>query len=137
MMIAALAATVALYLKDDRKAIPALRMIYMTREEISARAERLAEKVSSLPGFAAALEDGESVVGGGSTPGQTLPTRLVAVTHHQLSAASLEAGLRRNSPPVIARIENDRLLLDLRTVFEEQEGEIARAFEGIGGNDER
>jgi L-seryl-tRNA(Ser) seleniumtransferase len=61
----------------------------------------------------------------------------VAVTHRQLSATSLEAGLRRNSPPVIARIEDDRLLLDLRTVFEEQEGEIARAFEQIGGNDER
>ena len=137
MMIAALAATVALYLKDDRKAIPALRMITMTREEVAARAELLAERISSLPGFSATLEDGESVVGGGSTPGQTLPTRLLAVEHQRLSATSLEAGLRRNSPPVIARIENDRLLLDLRTVFDEQEGEIARAFEAIGGNDER
>ena len=136
MMIAALAATVALYLKGDRKAIPALRMIYLSREEIGARAERLAERISSRPRFAATLEDGESVVGGGSTPGQTLPTRLVAVAHHQLSATSLEAGLRRNSPPVIARIENDRLLLDIRTVFEEQAGEIVRAFEQIGGNDE-
>ena len=136
MMIAALAATVALYLKDDWKAVPALRMISMTREEVAARAERLAGKISSLAGFSAALEDGESVVGGGSTPGQTLPTRLVVVTHRRLSATSLEAGLRRNSPPVIARIENDRLLLDLRTVFEEQEGEIVLAFDGLGGNDE-
>jgi len=127
---------VALYLKDDWKAIPALRMISMTREEVAARAERLAGRISSLTGFSATLEDGESVVGGGSTPGQTLPTRLVAVTHRRLSATSLEAGLRRNSPPVIARIENDRLLLDLRTVFEEQEGEIVLAFDGLGGNDE-
>ncbi|MBI4166010.1 MAG: L-seryl-tRNA(Sec) selenium transferase [Acidobacteria bacterium] len=137
MMIAALAATVTLYLKDDRKAIPALRMITMTREEISARAERLAGRISSLADFSAKLEDGESVVGGGSTPGQSLPTRLVAVEHQRLSATSLEAALRRSSPPVIARIDNDRLLLDLRTVFEEQEGEIIRAFEESGGNDER
>jgi L-seryl-tRNA(Ser) seleniumtransferase len=136
MMIAALATTVALYLKDDRKAIPALRMISMTREEIAARAERLAGRVSSLAGFSATPEDGDSVVGGGSTPGQTLPTRLVAVGHRQLSATSLESGLRRNAPPVIARIENDRLLLDLRTVFEEQEGDIVHAFEAMGGNDE-
>jgi len=136
MMIAALAATVALYLKDDWKAIPALRMISMTREEVAARAERLAGTISSLTGFSATLEDGESVVGGGSTPGQTLPTRLVAATHRRLSATSLEAGLRRNSPPVIARIENDRLLLDLRTVFEEQESSIVQAFESLERNSE-
>jgi len=113
-----------------------LRMISMTRDEIAARAGRVAEEVSAVRGFSATLEDGESVVGGGSTPGQTLPTRLVAVTHERLGAKSLEAGLRRNSPPVIARIENDRLLLDLRTVFEAQEDVIIHAFEAIGVNDE-
>ncbi len=136
MMIAALAATVALYLKDDRKAIPALRMIYMTADEVAARAQRLAERIGTTAGFAATLEDGESVVGGGSTPGQALPTRLVAVTHDRISAADLEAKLRRHSMPIIARIENNRLLLDLRTVFEEQDGEIARAFESLGQNAE-
>jgi L-seryl-tRNA(Ser) seleniumtransferase len=112
-------------------------MMYLTREEIASRAARLAEKVSALPGFAVELEDGESVIGGGSTPGQTLPTRLVAITHARLSAQEIEAALRRNSPPVIGRIERDRLLLDLRTVFEEQEQEIVRAFQRLTAKDER
>jgi len=137
LTIAALEATVALYLRNDLKAIPALRMMYLTREEIASRAARLAERVSALPGFAVELEDGESVIGGGSTPGQTLPTRLVAITHARLSAQEIEAALRRNSPPVIGRIERDRLLLDLRTVFEEQEQEIVRAFERLTTKDER
>jgi L-seryl-tRNA(Ser) seleniumtransferase len=77
------------------------------------------------------LEDGESVIGGGSTPGQSLPTRLIAVTHRERTAEELEAALRRHSPPVIARIERDRLLLDLRTVFEDQDDTLARAFERV------
>ena len=136
LTIAALEATVALYLRGDLNAIPALRMMYATREEIAARAGRLAERIAPLPGFSATLEDGESVIGGGSTPGQSLPTRLVAVTHGRNSAADLEAFLRRNTPPVLARIERDRLLLDLRTVFDEQDDEIARAFEKSAENPE-
>ena len=71
------------------------------------------------------------MVGGGSTPGQALPTALVAVTHSRHSATTLEALLRRNSPPIIARVERDTLLLDLRTVFEDQDGEITNAFTQI------
>jgi L-seryl-tRNA(Ser) seleniumtransferase len=71
------------------------------------------------------------VIGGGSTPGQSLPTRLLAVTHTGQSAQELEQSLRRNSPPVLARVENDLVLLDLRTVFAEQDEEIARAFERL------
>jgi L-seryl-tRNA(Ser) seleniumtransferase len=137
MMIAALAATAALYLKEDRNAIPALRMISMTREQIGARAERLAALILGVAGFSVSLQDGESVVGGGSTPGQSLPTRLIGVTHRRLSAASLESALRRHSPPIIARIENDRLMLDLRTVFEAQDAEILRALESVGGSEDR
>ena len=136
LTIAVLEATVALYLRGDLNAIPALAMMHATREEIAARAGRLAERISALPGFSVALEDGESVIGGGSTPGQSLPTRLVAVTHARESPTALEAALRRNTPPVIARIERDRILLDLRTVFVEQDDEIARAFEKMTENAE-
>jgi len=137
LTIAALAATVALYLREDLKAVPALRMISMRREEIAARAGRLAEKIGAIQGFSVALEDGESVVGGGSTPGHSLPTVLVTVAHAGLPATDLETRLRRHSPPIIARIEGERVLLDLRTVFEEQDEEITRAFEELGGNDKR
>ncbi len=136
LTIAALEATVRLYLRGDLRAIPTLRMMYATREEIAVRAGRLAERIAALPGFSATLEDGESVIGGGSTPGQSLPTRLVAVAHTRHSATALEELLRRNSPPVIARIERDRLLLDLRTVFDEQDDQVARAFEKIAENAE-
>ena len=136
LTIAALEATVALYLRGDLNAVPALRMMYATREEIALRAGRLAERLAALPGFSVALEDGESVIGGGSTPGQSLPTRLVTAAHSRLSATDLEALLRRNTPPIIARIERDRLLLDLRTVFDEQDDEIARALERMAENSE-
>ncbi len=128
LTIAALEATLAAYLRGDLQAIPALRLMHITREEIAARATRLAERISTQPGFRVQLEDGESVIGGGSTPGQSLPTKLVAVAHARHSAEELGALLRRNSPPIIARLEHDRLLLDLRTVFEEQEDELAEAL---------
>jgi L-seryl-tRNA(Ser) seleniumtransferase len=74
-----------------------------------------------------ALLPGFSVVGGGSTPGEQLPTRLLAVASPRHSAAQLESRLRKISDglPVLARIEDDRLVLDLRTVFPEQESALA------------
>jgi L-seryl-tRNA(Ser) seleniumtransferase len=129
LTIAVLEATVALYLRGDLNAIPALRMISVPKEEIAARAARLAGRIAVLPGFQAELEDGESVIGGGSTPGQSLPTVLIAVTHARYSATELEALLRKNRPPIIARVERNRVLLDLRTVFENQEEDVVQAHQ--------
>jgi L-seryl-tRNA(Ser) seleniumtransferase len=131
LTLAALEATIALYRRGDLHSLPALRMMRLTQETLAPRAARLAERIASRPGFSATVEDGESVIGGGSTPGQLLPTKLIAVSHARGSAPQLDALLRRNSPPIIARIERDRLLLDLRTVFEEQDEEVAKAFERI------
>jgi L-seryl-tRNA(Ser) seleniumtransferase len=131
LTIAALEATVALYLRGDLNAIPSFRMIRTPAEEIGVRALRLAQRIGGRGGLRAEVREGESVIGGGSTPGQSLPTRLLAVTHAGHSAQELEQSLRRNSPPVLARVENDLVLLDLRTVFAEQDEEIARAFERL------
>ncbi len=132
LTLAALQATVELYLREDYEAIPALRMIRASVDEIARRAERLARAIAVLPGLAAEICEGESVAGGGSTPGQVIPTRLIAVSSSSLSAQDLASALRENRPPIIARVEQDRLLLDLRTVLsEEQEGEIARAFKAV------
>jgi len=128
LTISALEATVRLYLDGNLDAIPALRMIRISVGELAERAQALARKLAEISSLAVTVEDGESVVGGGSAPGQSLPSKLVAVRHTRLGALDLETALRRNAPPVIARVESDRLLLDLRTVFEDQDAEIIHAF---------
>jgi len=107
--------------------VPALRMIRSSADEMRERAERLLARV---PGLDAGVEAGESVIGGGSTPEQAIPTWLIAVRHTDVVAA--EKRLRAGNPPVIARIEDGRLLLDLRTVFPEEEEELQRALKNLG-----
>ena len=77
------------------------------------------------------IVDGRSAIGGGTTPGLTLPTRLLALGRRDYSASALEAALRRLDPPVIARIEKDRLVLDLRTVFEDEEGDLVHGLRTV------
>ncbi|MEN6606271.1 MAG: L-seryl-tRNA(Sec) selenium transferase [Bryobacteraceae bacterium] len=103
--------------------IPALRMIAEPPDSIRARAEAL---LATLGGAPASVIHGESVIGGGSTPGQPIPTWLIALTAGNV--VELERKLRLSDPPVIARIENDQLLLDLRTVLPGEEAELAAAL---------
>jgi L-seryl-tRNA(Ser) seleniumtransferase len=104
--------------------IPALRMIRLNAAEIRERALRLRERVGNrVPDIE--LIEGRSVAGGGSTPDQSLPTWLLAVSGDAVAA---ERTLRSGDPPVIARIENDRLVLDLRTVLPEEEEDLVRAL---------
>lgn len=131
LTIAALEATVSLYLQGRLDSIPALRMMRLSKEEISSRAERLAKKISVAPGFTVVLRDGESVIGGGSTPGQTLATCLVAIGHNQHSAAKLEEMLRHQKPAVLGRVDRDEFIVDLRTVGEDQDNQIAQAFDQV------
>ena len=105
-------------------------MMQLSKDEIAARAEALASQVSSgamaFEEFRLELIDGESVIGGGAAPTAVLPTRLIALTHRQHSADELCTRLRQSYPPVIARVEEGRVLLDLRTVFPDQDGEVLR-----------
>jgi L-seryl-tRNA(Ser) seleniumtransferase len=128
LTIAALQATVSLYLEGKLDSIPAFRMMRLSKDAIALRAVRLAGMISTHQGFSAALRDGESVIGGGSTPGQTLPTCLLAVRRKQHSAAKLEEIFRTQRPAIIGRVEQDEFLLDLRTVTEDQDEKIAEAF---------
>jgi L-seryl-tRNA(Ser) seleniumtransferase len=102
--------------------IPALRLIARTSEELKARAERL---LGRLDGLRASLLEGSSVIGGGSTPGQPLKSWLIAVDCDVIEA---ERQCRLSDPPVVARIEDRRLLIDLRTVFVEDEDDLARVI---------
>jgi L-seryl-tRNA(Ser) seleniumtransferase len=131
LTIAALEATIRLYLDGNLDAIPALHMMRLPIEELATRAASLVAKLVEISSISAGVEDGESVVGGGSTPGQALPTKLVTVHHSRMSAQELEAALRGNRPPVIARVERDRLRLDLRTVLDDQDQAIVQAFKRL------
>jgi L-seryl-tRNA(Ser) seleniumtransferase len=131
---AALEATLLAYVKRDYNAIPTLKMMNLTKQEIGQRAEALAEqacasKVESKLNIN--LIDGESVIGGGAAPSSVLPTRLLALTCEGLSADELCVRLRAADPPIIARVEQGRVLLDLRTVFPEQDRLVAAALAGI------
>jgi len=123
---AALAATLGAYLRGAADEIPALRMIRLSVNEIKRRAENfLRELTPELPLGEVELEitDGSSLAGGGSTPTQSLPTKLIRIASARYSASQLEQRLRRAPAgiSVIARVEDDRLILDLRTVFPGQE----------------
>ena len=124
---AALEATLMAYAKGDHAAIPTLRMMRLSIEEIGKRAAAVAAKIQS-PKLAIEVIDGESVIGGGAAPSAVLPTRLLAASAHGLSADELAARLRLSNPPVIARVEEGRVLLDLRTVFPEQDEAVIRAL---------
>jgi L-seryl-tRNA(Ser) seleniumtransferase len=133
LTITALEVTLGAYLRAAYDEIPALRMLRATQAELKRRAENfLRELRPELPLDEVELEisDGESVVGGGSTPTQSLPTKLIRIASARRSATQLEQRLRRApaSIPVIARVEDDRLVLDLRTVFPEQESLLLKTL---------
>ena len=117
---AALEGTLLAYVRRDHDAIPALRMMRLSKEEIGKRAEAIAGKTQSAT-LQVDVIDGESVIGGGAAPSAALPTRLLAISHKDLGADELAARLRSSDPPIIARVEEGRVLLDLRTVFPQQD----------------
>jgi L-seryl-tRNA(Ser) seleniumtransferase len=127
---AALEATLLAYVKRDHESIPILRMIRLTKEEIGKRANALSSQIQSA-NLGVEITDGESVIGGGAAPSSTLPTRLLALTGNRLSADELAARLRRSHPPIIARVDDGRVLLDLRTTFPDQDELIATALKRI------
>jgi len=137
LTIAALEVTLKAYLRGAFDEIPTLRMIRLSADELARRAEKFVDALrESLA--SAHLNDrvtietqpGFSVIGGGSTPDQQLPTRLISISSTRHSAAVLEARLRKpaSGPPVIARIEDNRLLIDLRTVSPDEDATLAAAI---------
>lgn len=135
LTIAALEATLQAYQRGTLDEIPALRMIRMPTAEIDRRAAHFAGHLrASLPSdVTIEVRPGFSVIGGGSTPDQQLPTHLISLASSRHSAAALEERLRRTRPlvrtvPTIVRIEDDRVVLDLRTVFPDEESALAEAL---------
>jgi L-seryl-tRNA(Ser) seleniumtransferase len=127
---AALEATLLAYVKGEHDAIPALRMMRLSKEEIGRRAVAVTERIQSSK-LSVEVVEGESVIGGGAAPSATLPTRLLAIACAGMSADELLSSLRASDPPIIARVEEGRVLLDLRTVFPEQDEAVVQAFKQV------
>ncbi|OLB39285.1 MAG: L-seryl-tRNA(Sec) selenium transferase [Acidobacteria bacterium 13_2_20CM_57_17] len=133
LTIAVLEATLGAYLRAAWDEVPAIRMIRATPQELKRRAENfLRELRPELPLDEVEIEiaDGSSLAGGGSTPSQSLPTKIIQIASVRYSAMKLEQRLRRapGGVSVIARVEDDRLILDLRTVFPEQESLLIKTL---------
>jgi L-seryl-tRNA(Ser) seleniumtransferase len=132
MTYAALEATLTEYAAGRATAtVPVLRMLMLTADEIRARADALAGALGGAAEWRADLVSGMSAVGGGSAPGVELPTWLVAITKSDLPPDALEARLRRLMPPIVARIEGGRVVLDLRTVLPDQDPLLLALLRGL------
>jgi L-seryl-tRNA(Ser) seleniumtransferase len=143
LTIAALEATLKSYLRGALGEIPTLRMIRLSAEEISKRAQGFSEKLRAnlQPDVTLEVLPGFSVIGGGSTPDQQLPTHLIAIASPRQSPAQIEARLRQpqsaasgaGAPdhliPVIARIEDNRVIFDLRTVLPDEEATLLASIQ--------
>jgi L-seryl-tRNA(Ser) seleniumtransferase len=133
MTYAALEATLEEYARGRaREAIPIVRMLAVPIAVLEARAQRIADAAASA-GWYAEVVSGESAIGGGSAPAARLATRLVALKHASHSADELLARLRELSPPVVARIENDRIVVDLRTVEPDDDGYLEERLVSLSG----
>ena len=133
LTLAALEGTLIEYVAGRAEdTVPVIRMLSTTAETIESRATAIAERLHSA-GWKVALVSGASAIGGGSAPGIELPTVLIAVELPEVAADAVEQRLRRLDPPVIARIESDRVVLDLRTVLPEQDEMLGQMLVNLRG----
>ena len=129
LIYAALEATLLAYVKQDFDAVLTLKMMGLAKDEIATRAETVSVRLAHISEkLRLEIIDGESLIGGGAAPSSVLPTRLIALSHADLSADELSSRLRASNPPIIARVEDGRVLLDLRTVFPEQDTDVVDAI---------
>jgi L-seryl-tRNA(Ser) seleniumtransferase len=116
--LAALEATLVSHQKELADAeVPVIQMLSLTAEEVAQRARSVIE---GLDAISVELVPGESTLGGGAGPTSNVPTSLIAITHSGRSAQEIEHHLRTWTPPIIGRISEGKVLLDLRTVFDDQ-----------------
>ena len=113
--------------------VPVLRMLHAPLAAVAARAQSLADRLAGT-GWSAAVVDGVSAIGGGSAPGVTVPTALVRLERAGWNADRVEAWLRTLDPPVIARIQDDAVVLDLRTVAPGDDGRLAGLLSSAAGD---
>jgi L-seryl-tRNA(Ser) seleniumtransferase len=133
LTLAALEATLMLYRREEdaMREIPTLAMLAASPKTLAARARKLKKAISRKTGDRLSVEivSGSSRVGGGALPTRDLPTRLVALNPHSVSVSQLEQRLRLNVPPIICRIERERVLMDVRTIQDEEISIVGQAVD--------
>ena len=134
LTICALEATLRMYLDEEKaiKEIPTLRMLTYKITELEEKAKCLYDKIIDKNIDADVfIEDGLSQVGGGSMPLETIKTKVVAITPKNMSVSSLEKKLRLSNSHIIARIYDNKYILDVRTIFEEEFEIIANELKKV------
>ena len=134
LCLAALEATLAAHRRGSIDEIPALRMLALPTSTIEKRARNLIEQLAGDAEIEATIITGQSAVGGGSGPNVHPQTALIAIKHPTLSADEVELKLRHYSPPIIARIADGLVLIDLRTVDTREEPDLLRALTSLGNS---
>jgi L-seryl-tRNA(Ser) seleniumtransferase len=133
LTLAALESTLLLYLDEKRamEEIPTLKMLTLESKRLKKRGKQLLKRLSVMTDgkMALSLKEDVSQVGGGALPLQELPTMAVAIRPLHLSVNSLEENLRKGDPPIISRISKEELILDMRTVFDEEIALLATGIE--------
>jgi L-seryl-tRNA(Ser) seleniumtransferase len=132
LVYAALEATLAAHVRGKAfEEIPVLRMLALPAETIRSRVLALAGRLEGASALALEVRPGSSFVGGGAAPDAEIPSFVLALSGRGRSAESLLEALRRNDPPILARISEDRVLLDLRTIAPEEEAIVERALKAL------
>jgi L-seryl-tRNA(Ser) seleniumtransferase len=131
MTLAGLEATLRAHLEGRVEDLPLWSLALTSADELRSRAERVAGRVTSDVLKVEAIPT-VSVAGGGSLPGEELGSWGVALSHAEKSVDEMQRMLRASSPPVIGRIEDERLLLDLRSVFPEDVDTLIEIVTGLG-----
>jgi L-seryl-tRNA(Ser) seleniumtransferase len=135
MVYAALEATLGAFTRGKQfEEVPTLRMLAAGEDEIRARAEKIVESLAAKGGAVTlSVIEGESVIGGGSAPAVKPRTALITIDVEGIRATEIESRLRANDPPVIARIEDEKVVVDLRTVDVAEEEELKDAIAALAG----
>ena len=130
LCLAALGATLDSHRRNAHEEIPTLQMLALSAAAIEDRARKFLAKLDERRAktLTAALIPGESAIGGGSGPNVHPPTTLIALRHTELNADEVQRRLRLFSPPVIVRIADDQILIDLRTVQPDEEAQVLEAL---------
>ena len=131
MTLAALEATLRLYRDPERalREIPTLRMLAMPIAELRKRSETFAARLRTLSRLTVSVLGDVAYVGGGSLPDVAVPTVVVAIHHESVTESELAARLRNGTPAAVGRVQDGKLQLDLRAVFERQEDELVQAID--------